>query len=151
PVRPGYPLPEQRIPPEGAPVGARYEVDGRGPIELYLRTPVWRQRFHEGGDLASDARGVYILRDAETGQLFKPGRTDHVPTRVGTEYQHWVDAHGIPLLMDYFPVRAGTKIELNQVQTALRLLLRREGWNLPVDFENAVNTTQGARVRRAGG
>jgi hypothetical protein len=112
------------------------------------------------GDLTYQSSGVYILRDAHTGQLFKPGETLGVSTRVarGTAtkpgYQAWVDDGHIPLMMDFYPIPGVGKQMVGHIETALGLFLKQQGWNLPMHHENANATppvlTQLRRISKAG-
>jgi hypothetical protein len=135
--------PADLIPPKEAPVGAKYLVDGQEPIRLDLRRADWQQTYPEN----TPPGGVYIVRNAETGQILKPGDASSY-TRL-SEYRRWVTNDGIPIVVDYYPMEPTVGRPLHRVANDLRSKLGTDGWNLPRDWENiGPNTRPSATVTR---
>jgi hypothetical protein len=92
--------------------------------------------------------GIYIVRHAETGQILKPGDTSFY-TRLG-EYRRWVINDGIPIVVDFYPIRPTSPGHLRRAANDLRTRLRADHWNLPRDWENILpNQRPFASITRA--
>jgi hypothetical protein len=80
---------------------------------------------------------TYILRNPETGQLYKVGKTDNVLGSRFGEYEKW-ESYGVPLVADIYPLKGMSGITLEWAEAQLRQVVKGDGWALPSDIKKTI-------------